>query len=140
VYPTRDGFIAIAMTPLNRLAELLDIDALAPYCDDPSKWFTERDAIKAILGKALTAETTDHWLSLLEPADIWCAEVLRWPEFLESEGFKVLDMLQTVERADGVRITTTRSPIRVDGNRPGLSRAAPTVGEQSAAIRAEFNL
>ena len=140
VYPTRDGFIAIAMTPLDRLAELLNIDALAPYCDDPSKWFTARDEIKTIVAGALGSETTAHWLSLLEPADVWCAEVLRWPEFLASEGFKVLDMLQTVERADGVSITTTRSPIRVDGERPGLSRAAPTVGEQSAAIRAEFNL
>jgi CoA:oxalate CoA-transferase len=140
VYPTRDGFIAIAMTPLDRLAELLNIVDLTPYCDDPSKWFTARDEIKTILARALTSETTEHWLSLLEPADVWCAEVLRWPEFLASEGFKVLDMLQTVERADGVSITTTRSPIRVNGERPGLSRAAPTVGEQSAAIRAEFNL
>jgi CoA:oxalate CoA-transferase len=140
VYPTRDGFIAIAMTPLDRLAELLNIVDLTPYCDDSSKWFTARDEIKTILARALATETTEHWLSLLEPADVWCAEVLRWPEFLASEGFKVLDMLQTVERADGVSITTTRSPIRVDGDRPGLSRAAPTVGEQSAAIRAEFNL
>jgi len=140
VYPTRDGFIAIAMTPLDRLAELLNIVDLTPYCDDPSKWFTARDEIKTILARALTSETTEHWLSLLEPADVWCAEVLRWPEFLASEGFKILDMLQTVERADGVSITTTRSPIRVNGERPGLSRAAPTVGEQSAAIRAEFNL
>src|SRR3954453_11618772 len=32
VYPTRDGFIAIAMTPLDRLAELLNIVDLTPYC------------------------------------------------------------------------------------------------------------
>ncbi|MBS1804496.1 MAG: CoA transferase [Acidobacteria bacterium] len=140
VYPTQDGFLAIAMTPIDRLAELLKIDALAPLCADPSSWFTRRDEIKTIIANSISTMPTSHWLSILQPADIWCAEVLRWPEFLDSQGFKILDMLQTVERPDGVRITTTRSPIRIDGERPAVSRAAPTVGEQSAAIRAEFNL
>lgn len=140
VYPTRDGFIAIAMTPLGRLAELLKIEALEPFCKDPSTWFTARDEIKTIIAKTISTEPTEHWMSILEPADIWCAEVLQWPEFLESDGFKVLDMLQSIEREDGVNIETTRSPIRIDGKRPPLSRAAPRVGEQSAAIRAEFNL
>ena len=54
---------------------------------------------------------------MLEPADIWCAKVLDWPELMESEGFKALDMLQTVTREDDVSILTTRSPLRVDGER-----------------------
>lgn len=140
VYPTQDGFIAIAMTPLPKLAELLNLAELAPYCADPSTWFTARDEIKVIVAHRLATRKTQHWLSILEPADVWCAEVMRWSEFLESDGFKVLDMLQVIERDDGVRITTTRSPIRVDGARPPISRAAPTVGEHSAAIRAEFGL
>ena len=45
---------------------------------------------------------------------------------LESEGFKVLDMLQTVEREDDVSILTTRSPLRVDGAaHAGRPRRAP---------------
>ena len=59
--------------------------------------------------------------SLLEPADIWCAKVLNWPELMAHDGFKVLDMLQTVTRADDVSIETTRSPLRtarIDGASP----------------------
>jgi crotonobetainyl-CoA:carnitine CoA-transferase CaiB-like acyl-CoA transferase len=59
---------------------------------------------------------------------------------MQSEGFEVLDMLQRVERDDDVSILTTRSPIRVNGQRPKTTRAAPRVGEHSAAIRAEFGL
>lgn len=140
VYPTQDGFLAIAMTPIDKLAKLLKIDALAPFCADRSTWFTARDEIKTIIANTVSTMPTGHWLAILQPADIWCAEVSRWPDFLDSEGFKILDMLQTVERQDGVRITTTRSPIRMDGERPAISRAAPRVGEQSSAIRAEFNL
>ena len=77
---------------------------------------------------------------MLEPADIWCAKVLEWPELMESEGFKALDMLQTVTRDDGVSILTTRSPLRIDGQRTQTHRAAPLIGEQSAAIRKEFGL
>ncbi|HWL68653.1 MAG TPA: CaiB/BaiF CoA-transferase family protein [Geminicoccus sp.] len=140
VYPTKDGFIAIAMTPIPKLADLLGIAGLEPYRADPATWFSARDEIKAIIAQHLATDTTDHWLGILQPADIWCAKVLQWPELLDSQGFQALDMLQLVERDDGVQITTTRSPIRVDGARPPQSRAAPKIGEQSEAIRREFGL
>lgn len=140
VYQTTDGYLAIAMTPLGKLKDLLGLEALAAYAEDPKSWFGERDAIKRIIADRLAAATTDHWLSVLEPADIWCARVLDWPELMASEGFKALDMLQTVTREDGVSILTTRSPLRVDGQRATTGRAAPLIGEHSAAIRKEFGL
>jgi CoA:oxalate CoA-transferase len=140
VYPTKDGFLAIAMTPIAKLADLLQLTALAPYHDKPKSWFTDRDAIKRVIADHVASETTDHWLSILEPADIWCARVLNWDELMATEGFKVLDMLQTVTREDNVSITTTRAPLRIDGERPRTSRAAPLIGEQSEAIRREFGL
>jgi crotonobetainyl-CoA:carnitine CoA-transferase CaiB-like acyl-CoA transferase len=141
VYPAKDGFLAIAMTPIPKLSALLDLDAeLAAYSDKPATWFTARDEIKAIIAQKVATRTIDEWLAVLEPADIWCAKVLSWPELMEHEGFKVLDMLQTVTRDDGVSILTTRSPLRVDGVRTRVDRAAPLVGEHSAKIRAEFGL
>ncbi|WP_407177383.1 CaiB/BaiF CoA transferase family protein [Bradyrhizobium sp. STM 3562] len=139
VYPTKDGFLAIAMTPIPKLADLLGLDALAPYRDDPASWFNARDAIKAIIARRLAEQTSDYWLSILEPADIWCAKVLSWPELLESEGFKSLEMLQTVSRED-VSIRTTRAPLRFNGFRPKGDQAAPKIGEHSAALRREFLL
>jgi crotonobetainyl-CoA:carnitine CoA-transferase CaiB-like acyl-CoA transferase len=139
VYPTADGYIAIAMTPLPRLQNLLDIAALGQFAD-PKSWFAHRDAIKQIIAERLATQPAAHWLAILEPADIWCARVLDWPELMASEGFKALDMLQTVTREDNVSITTTRSPLRVNGVRAKTHRAAPLIGEQSAEIRAEFGL
>ncbi|MBN9058169.1 MAG: CoA transferase [Rhizobiales bacterium] len=140
IYPTQNGFLAVAMTPIPKLADLLEMPELDLYRDTPKSWFSERDAIKRLIANRLATETTEHWLSILEPADIWCAKVLEWPELLQSEGFTSLDMLQTVELADNVRVVTTRSPIRVDGKRPPLSRAAPRIGEHTEDIRAEFGL
>jgi len=140
VYPTKDGFLAIAMTPIAKLADLFELEALAPYRDKPKSWFSDRDAIKRIIAEHVATQPTDHWLSILEPADIWCARVLNWDELMASEGFKTLDMLQTVTREDNVSITTTRAPLRIDGERPTTGRAAPLIGEQSEAIRREFGL
>lgn len=140
VYPTSDGYIAVAMTPIGKLADLLGIAALEPYRNDPRTWFTARDTIKQIMADTLALQNTDHWLGILEPSDIWCAKVLDWPALLASDGFKALGMLQTVTRQGNVSITTTRSPIRVNGKRARTERAAPLIGEQSAAIRKEFGL
>lgn len=139
VYPARDGHLAIAMTPIGRLQDLIGLDALSPYRDDPKSWFTHRDEIKSIIAERIAGETVDHWLAILEPADIWCSKVLDWEELLSSEGFAVLDMLQIVTREDDVSVGTTRCPVRIDGVRPTGGRAAPLVGEHTTAIRAEFD-
>ena len=140
VYQTADGWLALAMTPLAKLAPLLDMPELAPYAQDPKRAFTARDEIKRLLAAHLARHGTAHWLAILQPADIWCAAVLDWPGLLASEGFKVLDMLQTVTRPDNVAIATTRAPLRIDGERPATARAAPRIGEHTAALREEFGL
>ncbi|WP_306755311.1 CaiB/BaiF CoA transferase family protein [Paracoccus actinidiae] len=140
VYQAKDGFLAIAMTPIARLADLMGIEALARYCDDPASWFTERDEIKRLIAAVVATRAVGEWMAILEPADIWCAKVLDWPELMASEGFKVLDMLQTVTRDDGVSIRTTRLPLRLNGQRPRVQDAAPLIGAHSAAIRKEFGL
>ncbi|MBC2884297.1 CoA transferase [Ochrobactrum sp. CM-21-5] len=140
VYQASDGYLAIAMMPIPKLAAHLETDTLAPYADDPSSWFTKRDEIKRLIAARIAEKTVDEWLAILEPADIWCSRVLNWEELLASDGFSVLDMLQTVTREDAVSITTTRSPLRIDGIRAKADRAAPRIGENSQKIREEFGL
>ncbi|WP_433761487.1 CaiB/BaiF CoA transferase family protein [Brucella anthropi] len=140
VYPAADGYLAIAMMPIAKLAPLLEVDTLAPFADDPKSAFANRDDIKRLIADRIAEKTVDEWLAILEPADIWCARVLNWEELLASEGFSTLDMLQTVTREDDVSITTTRSPLRINGQRPKVARAAPRIGENSKEIREEFGL
>jgi len=140
VYPAKDGYLALAMTPIGRLETLLGIPELSAFSDNPSSWFTARDDIKRLIAAKIATGTIAHWLSILEPADIWCAKVLDWDELMAHEGFKTLDMLQMVEREDAVSILTTSSPLRVNGVRPHSTRAAPRIGEHSDQIRREFNL
>ncbi|MGY5800316.1 CaiB/BaiF CoA transferase family protein [Rhizobium sp. LEGMi12c] len=136
VYRCADGWLAIAMMPLTKLAPLLDLPALADFTPDDT--FQRRDEIKTMIASRLREKTVGEWLALLEPADIWAAEVLDWPKLLQSAAFRQLDMLQTVTRDDGASVRTTASPIRVNGIRAKNSLAAPTIGGQSDKVRAEF--
>jgi len=137
IYRTRDGYLALAMGSVLQLGELLGCEALLDY-QDPATWFTERDRIKAILASHLETRTTAHWLSVLEPADIWCADVLDWKRLLQHDGFKVLGMLQTVRRRSGTVYQTTRCPIRIDGQRLYSEKGSPDLGEDTDRITTEL--
>jgi crotonobetainyl-CoA:carnitine CoA-transferase CaiB-like acyl-CoA transferase len=137
VYRTRDGYLALAMGSVTQLGELLGCEPLRDFRDSAT-WFTERDRIKAILAQHLETGTTAQWLALLEPADIWCAEVLDWKRLLQHDAFKVLGMLQTVRRSDRTNYRTTRCPIRIDGLRLYSEKGSPDLGEDTERITREF--
>lgn len=139
IYQTADGYLGVAMTPIARLTDLIGCAALAPYAD-PSRAFADRDAIKAILARHLETQTTAHWLSLLEPEGIWCADVYDWPTLTAHPGFTELDLVQEVEGAGGARLATTRCPIRIDGVVLKSPRAAPRLGADTAAVAARYDL
>ena len=139
VYATADGYLALAMGSVVRLGELLELPALAQF-GDPQTWFARRDEIKGLLAGHLRTRPTRDWLSRLEAADFWCAEVLSWKQLWETGAFRALDFEQEVTRDDGPTLKTTRCPITIDGERLKSPLGAPRVGQHTAAIRHEFGL
>ena len=142
LYETSNGYLAIAMTPIPALGLLLDLD-LAEY-EDPKSWWINQEVIMKKLSAKLEENSTEHWLAILDAADIWCAPVLTLSELVSHEGFTAIDMTQRTERTgrDGseISIPTTRSPIRIDGKTIKHSKGAPHVGEDTEKIRKEFGI
>lgn len=143
VYATADGYLALAMGSVARLGELLECPALTTYTD-PASLFDQRDEIKSVLVDHLKRETTGHWLARLEPADVWCSDVLTWDRLFAHEAFQALRMIQNVDgrpgSASSLAMRTTRCPIRIDGELLTSSVAAPRIGEHTRAIADEFDL
>ncbi|HUS00388.1 MAG TPA: CaiB/BaiF CoA-transferase family protein [Chitinophagaceae bacterium] len=139
IYKTTDGYFALAMGNIPELCRLLQCSDLDQFTDN-SKWFTGRDKIKAILAGHLATGSTDHWLSVLEPADIWCAKVMNYEELIQEEGYKVLNMELNVKTSNGLNITTTRCPIRFDGEIFSSIVGAPLLGEHNQQIEKEFSI
>ncbi|MCW3093771.1 MAG: CoA transferase [Ferruginibacter sp.] len=137
IYKTSDGHLALAMGNIMVLAQLLQCTDLEKY-PDSSEWFTNRDEIKTILAAHLLTRSTASWLAVLEPADIWCSNVLDYGQLMEEEGYKVLNMEQTVTTSNGLNILTTRCPIRVDGQIVTSPIGAPTLGEHNEQVDRQF--
>lgn len=140
VYKTADGFLALAMSPLEKIADIFGDNDLTLLSYDKRNLFSQRDEIKRLVSRNLVRRNTQEALSILRSADIWCAPVMNWPQLLSEEAFKRLDMLQTVSRPDGTVVRTTRSPLKIDGVRPSAVVAAPRVGEHTDAVFREFDL
>ena len=139
VYDTANGYLALAMTHLPTLASLLDLPALKEMADSTES-FRRRDEIKSTIAARLKNHTTEHWLEILDAADIWCAEVLDWPKLFASEAFREIDMVQTLTDGQGIEVLTTRCPIRLDRKVVKSSQLAPGVGQHTEAIQKEFGL
>lgn len=137
IYSTSDGFLALAMNSLSKLALLLDLPALAQF-DDPDRIFRERDDAKQLIAGRLAERPTGDWLAILEPADIWCADVMDWPTLVQHEGFKALDMIQDVYTNSGERVRTTRCPIRLDGRVLRSAKGAPKIGEDNRYVNDKY--
>jgi CoA:oxalate CoA-transferase len=139
VYDTSNGYLALAMTHLPTLGQLLDLPALQEISDS-ADGFRRRDEIKQIIAKRLKDRTTEQWLDILNAADIWCAEVLDWPKLCASEAFQQLAMVQMLRDGRGIEILTTRLPIRLDGGLMTSEQLAPGVGQHTETIQREFGL
>jgi CoA:oxalate CoA-transferase len=139
IYETSDGFLALAMNSITILGELLKIPSLTHY-KETSKWFSERDEIKLILADNLKMQSTRYWLNILEPADIWCAEVLDYEGLINHEGYKALKIEQDVITSGGMKMKTTRCPIRVDREILTSATGAPLLGENNEELERQFHI
>ena len=139
IYKTKDAYLALAMGSIPVLGRLLNCEPLKQY-KNSADWFTKRDEIKKILAEHLMTQTTAHWLSILQPADIWCSDVLNYESLVQQKGYEALQMELDVKTSNGLSIKTTRCPIRVDGNLLQSERGAPLLGEHNAEIEKQFGL
>lgn len=139
IYKTKDNYIALAMTNIILLADLLQSVPLKE-CADSNDWFEKRDEIKKILANHLVSNTTAYWLAILEKADIWCAPVLDYDQLVKEEGYRVLNMEITVKTSNGLSVKTTRCPIRVDGQSLVSGKGAPVLGEDNEVIEEQYGI
>jgi CoA:oxalate CoA-transferase len=137
IYKTVDGHIALAMGNILLLADLLGCSPLKEFTDSHD-WFTRRDTIKKILAEHLVHQPAQYWLDILEKADVWCAVVMDYDTLVKQEGYRTLQMEMTVKTSNGLSVTTTRCPLRVDGKILASEKGAPVLGEHNEEIENRF--
>ena len=135
IYDTADGHIAIAMMDIHTLADTIGCLDLKNFSKEEA--FSRRDEIKSALATHLLKQNTDYWLGLLQDAGLWSMHVLNWEEMTNEAAYQSLGMEQH-SRVGDKAITTTRCPIRINGERLMSAKAAPAVGEHNELIKEEL--
>jgi crotonobetainyl-CoA:carnitine CoA-transferase CaiB-like acyl-CoA transferase len=132
IYRAADGWLALAMAPVARVAELLGVTGLNTL--DP---WADRDEIKDRLEVATAARPVDDLLAVLLPAGIWCARVRTAAEAVEEMRAQGHDMLVEVDHPRAGRIELMGCPIRLSETPWELRYAPPVVGQHTDEVLGE---
>jgi len=136
VHATGDGWIAVSLAPISRLARVTGSEALAAFRDDER--FTRREEISAALGEALATRTTQEWLDLFRPAGIWCAPVAEYEQVVADPQVRWNDSFLEFDHPRAGRVRVLGHPIRYDRCALPVRRRPPLLGEDSEEVLSEL--
>jgi crotonobetainyl-CoA:carnitine CoA-transferase CaiB-like acyl-CoA transferase len=135
IYPTADGWLALSMQPLGRLAELLGVDHFAGI--DSSNVIDDRDDIKRQLEAATRTRTTAEWLEHLLAHDVWCAPVNDLDRVIEDPQVLHNDIFVNLDHPTAGQIRVVGSPVRFSGTPSSVREMPPELGQHTDAILRE---
>lgn len=137
VYATRDGHLALSLSPVRALREALGgAPELAPY-EAPGLAWPKREAIRRALAPLLRARTTAEWVDEFRRHGIWCAPVQSYPEVFADPGVRHLDPVLEVDHPQAGRVRLLRHPVRYSSGTPRAS-APPTLGQHTEEVLASL--
>jgi crotonobetainyl-CoA:carnitine CoA-transferase CaiB-like acyl-CoA transferase len=139
-YRTRDGHVAISMTPVARLRAALGDAEPRQDLDDPGVAFPERDRIRAALGPLVERHSTEEVVALLRSHGVWCAPVNSLGAALADPAVRHLRPVLEMDHPRAGRVRVLKHPISYSAGEPALRRLPPEAGQHTAEVLAELGL
>jgi len=136
VYKTSDGWLTLAMCPIDVLGQALGDERLVKYnkLEDAQKY---TDEIYAIIRPQFTDRTTNEWITRLDQFNIWSGPVYDYPELEQDEQVTSRGLIVEIEHPTVGRMRTVAPPIRMSENPTSIRRAAPLLGADTRRILSE---
>ncbi|HEX2518246.1 MAG TPA: CaiB/BaiF CoA-transferase family protein [Castellaniella sp.] len=138
VYPSRDGHVAISLSPLETIYDVLGVSSSERIPE--AEAFHRQEDISALLSRYLILETTTHWVNRFEEKHIWHAPVNDYAAVLADPQVRHLHSFAQVEGATGTPIGLVGHPVRYDGQAPGVRLPPQRLGAQTQEILGELGL
>ena len=133
-YPTQDGYLSLAMMPCPQLGKILGVDWLDEF-DDNEKMFAGRDTIHRRLSAHFATATTEHWLTLLDEHDVWCAPVQDYADLERDPQVEHANLLWTVPiEGEDATFRTVGSPFTFSKTPPVVRRGVPRAGQHTEEV------
>lgn len=136
IYQTKDGYIAISMNPIAKLAALVGV---AGYEDHPESQIMEgRDEVRADFQRGFLNKTTQEWLDILLAADIWCGPVNDYAAVERDPQVRENEMIVEWEHPKAGTVRGVGIAVKFQGTPGAITRHAPLLGEHTADLLREF--
>jgi crotonobetainyl-CoA:carnitine CoA-transferase CaiB-like acyl-CoA transferase len=137
IYETKDGYLALSMSPLPVLQEALQVPALAPLATERFN-HPAREQIARILEPVIRTRTTAEWVEHLVPRGVWAAPVQAYDEVFADPGVQGAGVVEEVEHPVAGPIRLLRFPLEFSSGRAAYRRHPPMPGEHTDEILGEL--
>jgi crotonobetainyl-CoA:carnitine CoA-transferase CaiB-like acyl-CoA transferase len=140
VYATRDGHIAISLSPLEAVAKAIAMPELAAFSEKEA--WGKKDEISSMIAEKLLTQNNEHWCTRLEAAGIWHAPVQDYDGLLNDPQVKHMQALLTVHGGGSTHapVTLVNHPVRYDGKSASIGLPPQRLGAQTKAVLADIGI
>lgn len=136
-YKTKDGFIAIAMNPFEKLVEALGDESLMRY-NDPQVLFDKRDEIYYRIQEITATRKTEEWLDIMLGLDLWVAQVNDQADVADDPQVKHNNTFVDIEHPKAGKLTVTNIPFTMSETPGSVRGPSPLIGEHGPEILKEL--
>lgn len=132
-HPTADGWVAIAMCPLEKLGTLLGDDTL----HEMDAW-AQRDETKLRIDESTKKKTTAEIMAIFEEADVWAAPIRTSREAMDELVELNSPRLVEMDHPKAGKIRAIANPISMSETPTALRHVPPQVGEHTDEVLTEM--
>jgi crotonobetainyl-CoA:carnitine CoA-transferase CaiB-like acyl-CoA transferase len=141
VYDATDASIAVAVGNDAQFARFAELLGHAEWADDPrfatnKDRVNNRDAIDALINRALATDCADAWIGKLLAEGIACGRINSVAEALQTEQAKARDMVAAVEHPKAGPLRLLGAPFKFSGTPTSIRRPPPLLGEHTDEVLA----
>lgn len=133
VYPTKDGYITIAMADVPTLGKIFNLQEFQDYTQ-PMDAFYYRDNIKTAIEKITQDKTSAEWMEILGEYDIWCGPVNSFKDVFDDPQVKYNEMVVDMDHPKAGQVKLIRFPATFSKTPAVYNHAAPLVGEHNNEV------
>jgi len=139
VFDLADGQLFVGAVSDKQFATLCDLLGHPELLDEPdfannNARVRARPKLLARLGEILIHRKVEELSAKLEAASLPYAPIVKPEELLHDRHLKESGGLVPMQTDDGSRTEVVLLPLLLDGRRPGVRRALPSIGEQTQEI------
>jgi crotonobetainyl-CoA:carnitine CoA-transferase CaiB-like acyl-CoA transferase len=138
LYETSDGYIAIGMNSVRKLAGLVGLEEYNTEEYTSNNIMEGRDEIWKNFNTRFKEQSTRQWTDILLPEDIWCSQVNSFEEMVKDPQVIHNEMICQYDHPSVGKVSTTGFSVQFSATPQQIYRPAPLLGEHSEEILKEF--